>query len=337
MKRYILSAFAAGALFFSGCSSKQYFEPENTYAVSAAENGYSGVITKISRDGATLADGHYLGKRGISTVTLAEGYRFLSENDQYVLSANEAGSLRVTDKRSGKMIKEIMFDQPVVSAGIRRGLIAYILNNNAFGLYSIQNNKKIMENRSERTFAIDVRAATPLFIDTLVVMPMLDGKLVIFDVRDPETVKVVYLSSEKVFNNIIYLSRTGDTLVAATPKKILTLGSEGEFTYRANIAEVAVWDHYIYLFSKEGEIIKFNILLEEVAKTKFAFAQYSAATVIENRVYALDKQGSLIVLDTALKKYKIYDAGKVESPVSISGNKLYKDGTVIHLDKLGYE
>jgi len=337
MKRYIFPAFAAGALLFSGCSSKQYFEPEQTYTASVAQKSYDGVITDISRDGATLADGHYIDKNGVSKITLGEGFRFLSENQKYVLAGNDMGSLKIIDKRSGKTYKEVTFDMPIVSASIKNGLIAYVLNSNVFGLYSIKQNKKIVENRSERTFAIDARAASPLFIDTLVVMPMLDGKLVIFDVNDPETVKVVYLSSDKVFNNIVYLSRTGDTLVAATPKKILTLGAEGEFDYRANIAEVALADNYIYLFTKEGEIIKFNTVLDTLAHTKFKFAQYSAATVVGNRVYALDKQGSLIVLDRDLKKYKIYDVDEVSSSVFISGSKLYKDGVVIHLDKLGYE
>jgi len=326
-----------GVLLFSGCSSKQYFEPEQTHSASIAESSYNGVITDISRNGATLADGHYIGKHGVSSIVLGDGYRFLSENSTYVLAGNEEGSLKIIDKKKGKTVKEISFDMPIVSASIKNGLIAYVLNNNVFGLYSIKQNKKIIENRAERTFAIDARAASPLFIDTLVVMPMLDGKLIIFDVRDPETVKVVYLSSDKIFNNIVYLSRTGDTLVAATPKKILTLGSEGEFDYRANIAEVAISGNSIYLFTKEGEIIKFNTLLDELARKKFKFAQYSAATVIGDRVYALDKQGSLIVLDTQLKKYKIYDVGEVESSVFISGNKLYKDGKIIHLDKLGYE
>jgi len=337
MKCYLFPAFAAGVLLFSGCSSKQYFEPEKTYSASVAENGYDGVITKITRDGATLADGHYIGKNGVSNLVLGEGYHFLSESDRYILAGDEDGKLKIIDKQKNKTYKEITFDMPIVSASVRNGLVAYILNNNAFGLYSIRQGKKIIENRAERTFAIDARAASPLFIDTLVVMPMLDGKLIIFDVRDPETVKVVYLSSDKVFNNIVFLSRTGDTLVAATPKKILTLGGEGEFDYRANIAEVAISGNRIYLFTKEGEIIKFNTLLDTIAKTKFKFAQFSAATVIGNRVYALDKQGALIVLDTDLKKYKIYDVGEVESSVFISGNKLYKDGKVIYLDKLGYE
>jgi len=337
MKHYLFPLLVAGTLLLSGCSSKQYFEPEQTYTVSGAESSYGGVIVDKSRDGATLEDGHYIGRSGISKITLEEGYRFLSENSKYVLAGNSEGKLKLINKNTGKVTRTVDLHVPIVAASVRNGLIAYILNNNAFGLYRIKDSKKLIENRSERTYAIDTRAANPLFIDSLVVMPMLDGKLIIFDVNDPETAKVVYLSSEKVFNNIVYLSRTGDTLVAATPKKLLTLGSDGEFDYRANIAEIAISGNKIYLFSKEGEIIKLNIMLEELAKKKFKFAQFSAATALKGKVYALDKQGSLIVLNSDLTKYKIYDIGEVESPVFIAGNKLYKDGNIIHLDKLGYE
>jgi hypothetical protein len=337
MNRYLFPVLAAGVLLLSGCSSKQYFEPEQTYAVSGAESSYGGVIVDKSRDGATLEDGHYIGKSGIGEITLGEGYRFLSENSKYVLAGSSDGKLKLINKKTGKVTRTVELHVPIVAASVRNGLIAYILNNNVFGLYRIKESKKLVENRSERTFAIDTRAANPLFIDSLVVMPMLDGKLIIFDVNDPENAKVVYLSSEKVFNNIVYLSRTGDTLVAATPKKLLTLGGDGEFDYRANIAEVAISGNKIYLFTKEGEIIKFNVLLDELARKKFKFAQFSAATAVNGKVYALDKQGSLIVLDSGLTKSKIYDIGEVESPVFIAGSKLYKDGNIIHLDKLGYE
>jgi hypothetical protein len=337
MKYIVFMISAAGVLLLSGCSSKQYFEPENTYSASEAQSGYGGTIIDLSRDGATLANGQYIGKEGIGKVLLGEGFRFLGESGSYVLAGNPDGILKVIDKSSGKTIREIPLHLPIVSAGIRNGMIGYILSNNAFGLYRISDDRKIIENRSERTYAIDTRAASPLFIDSLVVMPMLDGKLVIFDTRDPENAKVVYLSSDKVFNNVVFLSRTGDTLVAATPKKLLTLGSQGEFEYRANVSEVAIHRDHIYLFTKEGEIIKLDTMLNTLAKKKFKFAQFSAATVLKGRVYALDKQGSLIVLNGDLTKYKIYDIGEVQSPVFISGNKLYKDGAIIHLDKLGYQ
>ena len=337
MKRILFPVLAAGMLLLGGCSSKQYFEPEQTYSVNGAQSSYEGKIVDKSRDGATLEDGRYIGKSGVSTQVLPKGFRFLSENGSFVLAANESGDLKVIRKKTGKTIRTIALQIPVVSAAIRNGLVAYILNNNAFGLYSISKDKKLIENRSERTYAIDTRAASPMFIDSLVVMPMLDGKLVIFDVNDPENAKVVYLSSDKVFNNIIYLSRMGDTLVAATPKKLLTLGAEGEYEYRVNIAEVSLNGKSIYVFSKEGEIIKLNVLLEEQAKKKFKFAQFAAATALKDRVVALDIKGSLIVLNRTLSKYRIYDVGEVDSPVYIAGNKLYKDGTIIHLDKLDFK
>jgi len=337
MRTTILPILVTGALLFFGCSSKQYFEPENTYSASMAKSRYDAAIIDISREGATLSNGQYIGKNGIGKHILGEGYRFLGESSSYILAGDDEGTLKVIDKRTGETVRKIPLNMPVVAASIKNGMIGYILNNNAYGLYRISDNKKIIESRSEQTFAIDTRAASPIFIDSLVVMPMLDGKLVIFDVRDPENAKVVYLSSDKVFNNIVYLSRTGDTLVAATPKKLLTLGSEGEFEYRANIAEVSIARNNIYLFTKEGEIIKLDIMLKELAKKKFKFAQFSAATVADGKIYALDKQGSLIVLDSDLAQYKIYDVGEVKSPVFISGSKLYKDGMVIHLDKLGYQ
>ena len=333
----LLSLCASGILLLSGCSSKQYFEPEVTYEAEGVQSRYEGKIVDLSRNGATLEDGRYIGKKGISSVRLGEGYRFLSESGRFILASNIDGKLKIIDKKRGKAYKTIELGLPVVSANIKNGLIAYVLSSNTFGLYRIKDGKKLIENRSEQTFAIDTRAASPMFVDSLVVMPMLDGKLVIFDTHDPENASVIYLSSDRAFNNVIYLGRTGDTLVAATPKKLLTLGSEGEFEYKANIAEVVVSKGKVYLLTKEGRIVKFDMKLNELAHKKFKFAQYSAATVLNGKVYALEKQGSLIVLNDKLTKYKIYEVGEVDSPVFISGSKLYKDGEIIHLDRLGYE
>ena len=42
-------------------------------------------------------------------------------------------------------------------------------------------------------------------------------------------------------------------------------------------------------------------------------------------------------MDSALTKHKIYDLGEVGEPAFITGTKLYKDGDIIELSKLGYE
>lgn len=336
MKYLSFLSLVSAALLLNGCSGKQYFEPQKTYSVSTSS--YSGTIVDLGRDGATLSNEHYIGREGVNhKVELGEGYRFLSENNHYVLAANPEGILNIIDKQSNESVRGVALHTPVVSATIKNGLVAYILNNNTFGLYRIADNKKIFENRSERTFAIDTRAASPMFIDNLVVMPMLDGKLIIVDSGNSDNTKVVYLSSSKVFNNVIYLSRAGNTMVAATPHKIITIGTNGKQEFRVNISEVALNGNKIYLFTKEGQVIRLNKAMEEMGRSKFKFAHFSAATAFGDKVIGLDQQGSLIVLSSDLGKSKIYDVGEVENPPFITGTKLYKDGDIIDLSTLGYE
>jgi len=332
-----LLVLVSTSLIFSGCSSKKYFEPEQTFSTSEAATSYGDEIVDQSRDGATLKSGRYIGKAGVSKINLGQGYRFLSESSRYVLATNPEGSLKIIKKSNGKTLRTVPLTVPVISASIRHGLIAYILNDNTFGLYSVAQNKKITENKSEHAYAIDTRAATPMFVDNLAVLPMLDGKLVVLDKNDPENATVIYLSSQNVFNNVIYLSRSGDTMIAATPKKLIAIGTEGQEEFRAHISDVAIANGFVYLFTKEGEIIKLDKALKEKAKKKFKFVHFSASTVVGGRVYGLDQQGSLIVLNANLTKSKIYDIGEVKTPVYITGSKLYKDGKIIYLNKLGYE
>ncbi len=332
-----LTTFAVLALIFSGCSSKKYFEPEQTFSASSAESSYGGTMVELSRDGGTLQTGQYVGKAGVSKLTLGEGYRFLNENNTYVLATNAEGILKVISKKTKEPVRAISLHIPVVSAGMKNGMIAYVLNNNTFGIYQMSNNRKVLESTSEKTFAIDTRAASPIFIDNLAVMPMLDGKIIIVNAADSANAKVVYISSEKAFNNVIYLERMGNTMVAATPRRLITLGTAGKQEYKANISEVALDKGNIYLFTKEGEVIALNSNLEAIATAKFKFAHYSVATAFSGKVYALGQQGSLIVLNKSLTKHKIYDLGEVVEPAFITGTKLYKDGDIIELSKLGYE
>ena len=254
-----------------------------------------------------------------------------------MLAGNTEGTLKIIKKSTGEPIRAVSLHVPIVSATIQDGIIAYVLNNNAFGIYQIADNKKVVENRSEITYAIDTRAASPMFIDSLAVMPMLDGKLIILNSGDTENAKVIYLSSEKIFNNVIYLSRMGNTMVAATPKRLITLGGDGQQEYRANISEVAISSGTIYLFTKEGEVVKLDSTLNPLTQKKFKYAHFSAATAFGGRVFALDQRGSLIVLSKDLSKHKIYDLGEVDTPAFITGTKLYKDSKIIELSQLGYE
>ena len=83
-----LVVLTAASLIFSGCSSKKYFEPAQVFSADGAASSYGGEIVDQSRDGATLKGGNYISKRGISSINLGEGYRYLSESGTYVLASN---------------------------------------------------------------------------------------------------------------------------------------------------------------------------------------------------------------------------------------------------------
>jgi len=167
MKHFSLLALVAATLLFSACSSKKYFEPDNTFSASHVSHSYGGDIVDLSRDGGTLSNGTYLGKSGVNAIDLGEGYRFLNESNAYILAANTEGLLKIIDKQTKEPIRAVSLHVPVVSATIQNGIIAYILNNNTFGIYQMNDNRKVAESRSEQTFAVDTRAASPMFIENL--------------------------------------------------------------------------------------------------------------------------------------------------------------------------
>ena len=320
-----------------GCGSKKYFEPKETFNPSKATSSYNGKIVDMTRDGASLSNGFYIGKNGVVNIKLGEGYRFLNENSNYVLTTNRDGILKIIDKKTKTTLRKVDLQTPVVSASIKKGVVAYILNDNSFGLYRVKTNKKIMQNRSQQSFAVDTRASSPMFVDNLVVMPMLDGKLIIMDLRNTNNAKVIYISSASAFNNIIFLSRIGNTMISATANKIITIGNAGENEYSAHISEVALGSGKIYLFTKEGDVIVLNQQLKKLNSHKYKFAHFATAKVIGDKIYALDQQGSLIVTNSKLTYNRIYELDKITEPVIIRGNKLYKDGKIINLSKLSYE
>ncbi|SFV61299.1 Putative lipoprotein [hydrothermal vent metagenome] len=336
IKEYTWLGVVVAIVLFSGCSGKKYFEPTQTYKASGAISGHKGKSLYLTRDGVTFNNQTYISKKGAGSLILSKGDRYIGENGSFVLVTNIEGKLSLISKKSKKISKTIEFNVPVVSASIKGNKIVYLLQDNTFGIYNTSSDEKIIESKSDDTFAVDARIANPMFVDNLAVIPTLDGKILIVDINNPENAKVIYISSKANLNNVIYLSRMGNLLVAATPNRVMTIGSaEGEFD--DGISEVAISNGAIYVFTKAGEIVKFSKDLKALARAKFKFAHFSVATAFGGRVYAMDQQGSLIVLSADLKKHRIYDVGEVKDFAFISGNKIYKDNKVITLSKLSYE
>jgi outer membrane protein assembly factor BamB len=339
MKRFpkVLLSASLAILMLGACSGRKYFEPENTHSANFAVQDTGKEAVSIMRDGITFADGSFLTKKGIGAFKLLEGYHYVTQSDRYLLAADDKGNIAVYDRKSGKLLQKNSLKMPLISAGIRGDRIFYIQQDNIFGIYSISAKKTIIEAKVGRAFAIDTRIANPMPLGNLVIVPTLDGKLLIVDPSNPRAARGLAIGKEYNLNNIIYLSKIGRFIIAATPRKLISVAPGAMHKYSAPVADVTISGNTIYLLTVGGEIVKLSPTLKVLAKRKFQYAQFTTIAVVGGKIYALDRSGALVVLDPTLKRSKIYDIGSVENYAFVSGGKLYKDKEVIELSKLSYE
>ncbi len=335
----LLKIFTTLALLFfvSGCSGKKYFEPENTVSASSAISSTGKEAASIMRDGITFTDGTFLTRSGPGKFKLPEGFHYVTQSGKYLLAADDKGNIRIYDRNSGKLLKQNKLKMPLISAGIHGDRIYYIQQDNIFGIYSISQNKSLISAKVGRAYAIDTRIANPITVGNLVVVPTLDGKLLIINPANPKKAGGIAIGKSFNLNNIIFLSKIGNRIIAATPSKVISASQTGMKKYSTSVSDVTISGGNIYILTGSGEVLKLSSSLKLLAKRKFNYAQFAAIAVVNGRVYALDRSGALIVLDPSLKKYKIYDIGSVDDYAFVDGSRLYKDDIVVNLSKLSYE
>lgn len=333
MLKKILLATSIATLIFTGCSSKQYYEPENTSSLSSVSMGDE--IVYYSRDGATLASGKILTKTQTVDLKLQKGFYFINNSKNAAITADLHGNCNIVTKDG--VVASAKFPQALVAGTLMEKYLIFVLQNNHYGIYDFSQKKTIYTNKSTKAFAIDTRIANPLPIDKLVVIPTLDGKLTILDISTLKTVKEMYVSTESTFNNVIFLGKINNTLIAATPNKVLSISSKGKKELDTAVSEVLVNNNSVFVFATDGRILKLNESLSIVSEKKFRFAHFSVAALTSDKVFALDKQGYLIVANLNLSKHKVYNLSEVDSYAFVSNGQLYFDNEIVDLNQLNYE
>ena len=147
----------------------------------------------------------------------------------------------------------------------------------------------------------------------------------------------MYVSTESTFNNIIFLGQINNTLIAATPNKVLSISEQGKRDLDTAISEVIISKDSVFVFATDGRILKLDASLSILLEKKFKFAHFSVTGLGKDKVFALDKQGYLIVANQKLSKHKVYKLSDVESYAFVSNEKLYFDDEIVDLSKLSYE
>jgi len=346
LRHILMASGLSSLLLLSGCGmsevsslnpfkGRKSFEPEKTASASASVSKTGKEAVSILRDGVTFSDGTFLTRSGLSTIRLPKGFHYVSQSGRYVLAADDTGAFKVLDRKSGKVIHEGKLEFPLVSATIRGRKIYYVSQDNRFGVYSLSAKKSVISAKVGRAYAVDTRIANPISLGSDLVVPTLDGKLLIINPANPRAVRGLAIGDAYNLNNVIFLKKLGGRIIAATPKKLISAAPGAMHKYEAPVADVAIAGNVIYLLTGDGRVVKLSPSLKVLAQRKFPYAQFVAIAVVGGRVYALDRSGALIVMDRTLKKSRIYDVGSVDDYAFVAGSRLYKDDEVIDLAKLG--
>lgn len=314
MKTLLLTLSAL--LVLTSCAGKKYFEPEDTESYKGEVLSIDDDIQTFNRNGATLENGHFLSSYGVSNYTLPEGFEFINQVNNTVIATNNKDKLMLNDD-----IIEI--NDVVVAASVENNNVALVFSNNTIALYNLLEKKIVFKEYFKESSANDIRITNPLFMNNLILFPTLDGKIIVVSKEEKKSIKTIVVDPDSTFNNIIFLNVVNDTLIAATNNKIIAVGTGNVTVKSYEIRDVVTSEKNIYVGTIDGQLIKLDLALNELASKKYKFAKFYAIAFAD-ALYALESQGFLIKVDENFEKDVVYDFSfNEEAKVITIGNKIY--------------
>ncbi|MFT2615484.1 plasminogen-binding protein pgbA C-terminal domain-containing protein [Helicobacter pylori] len=215
----------------------------------------------------------------------------------------------------------------VLSASVKGNLLAVVLADNSANLYDITSQKLLFSEKGSPSTTINSLMAMPIFMDTVVVFPMLDGRLLVVDYvhGNPTPIRNIVISSDKFFNNITYLIVDGNNMIASTGKRILSVVSGQEFNYDGDIVDLLYDKGTLYVLTLDGQILQMDKSLRELNSVKLPFASLNTIVLNHNKLYSLEKRGYVIEVDlNDFNSYNVYKTPTIGSFKFFSSNRLDK-------------
>lgn len=315
-------------LLFTGCSTKEYFTPTEVESNIPLTQRLDNAIIEISGENATLDNGSIITRSGLSATRFPLGYRFVFKNDDWALGLKTGGEIfAVKDENTSKSLK---LSKTIATVSLKGDLLAVVFADNELALYTFSTGKLLFKEPASESTAVDMRIANPRFLNELVLFPTLDGKIVIVNAQSKELVRTIIVSSEQYFNNIIYFNVVNDTLYAATPSQIYSLG-EKEKRVDLEARNMLVNKKGVWVATKQGEIVALDHSLEIIKREKFPFAHFLGLVATDDFLYVAEKEEYIIVLDHDLKSYKVYDFDLEEGFFYAADDGFYFDNVYIKL------
>ncbi|MCG3665611.1 hypothetical protein L5F09_07620 [Aliarcobacter butzleri] len=317
--KYILVSLVS-VFLFTACSGKKYFEPEDTSSnIELNEKSIPATIKSFNKIGATLEDNKVITKNGISQNELPEGFEFLNlTEDGRIIATNYIDKILIGNQE--RKVSEV-----VVAASLRNEKLALIYSNNSMELIDINTNKTLFKEYLPISLANDTRITNPFFMGNLILFPSLNGRVIIVSSVNNEAVRNISVDPDSQFNNIIYIGviESNQTLIVASPNRVVSISPRDVISKEYDLRDIIVNNNDIYIATIDGQIIKLNATLDQVAKKKYKYAKIHALAFSDS-LYAVESQGFLINIDENFDKDVIYDFSfdNEERMIAI-GNKIY--------------
>ncbi|WP_299548551.1 hypothetical protein [uncultured Helicobacter sp.] len=320
----ILFLGTISALILSGCGSKYYFEPkEDSIKGKVSYNGQIPAdIKSIVRNGATLKSGHFITKNGeISNIRLKRDMQYLNESEKFYITQFKKSLVLIN--KNDQQETAITLESIPVSAAMDDKLIAMIFDTNTIAIYDLDLMQIVYRQENVSAPANNTLIAAPYFLSDIVVIPTLDGKLIVVDKTSMRLVRNIVVNGDKFFNNVIFLEAIGNRMVAATPKRIISVSPNVINTFDSNIKDILFFEDRIFIFSSEGEIILTDKDLNEIRRKKFPFAHFSATNHGKD-IVVLETQGYMILVDDDLQTSTIKKLpSKISTPTFSASDKIF--------------
>ncbi len=287
-------------IIFTGCSSKKYFEVDDTlgdYESNSASLNDN--IKSFNKVGATLDNGEIITKKGVSNFQLPEGFEFINLSEDTVISTNYLNKILLNKT-------EHEFSTGVVAATLKDNILALVFMDNSIALYDINTKNILMKEYYSKSLANDTRIANPYYMGSLILFPTLDGKVIVVSAKSNKVIRTIVVDANSKFNNIIFLDVVNDTLIASSSNKVVSVGAGVVNLKEYNIRDIIAHNQDIFIATIDGQIIKTDISLNIQDRKKYKYAKFYALAY-GSSLYALESQGYLINISNDFKSDKIYD------------------------------
>lgn len=299
MKNFLI---ILSSIFLISCSSsKQYYEPSNTQSLSTTNVKDSNLLAKY------------------------KDYEIINEQDNLTFISNPLGFLKIL--KDSEVIFDKKFDAKIVSINTQGNKAAMVDALNNIIIFDLYNHEYILSQGYGKALGVIKKLPNPIFTDKIIMIPTLDGKLVIMDNFSHEVIRSFNVGSSDFFNNILYLNATSERLLAASSSKVITIDDNKSYIKMLNIKKVAEMNNFIYILSSDGTIYKYDYRLNEIAKIKYKYANFNGAYAYNSFLYAIEYGGYLIKLDENLNEIAVYElSGKISDKAYFKDDILFYDG-----------